>query len=279
MSHSPKTWWGEEFVAALEAFIDTGRLQRGKAYRTDKRVLAFVMKQENITATVLGNASAYFGVEKAPHYKITLQFEPIPPQNWPLIIQRISENPSWLTKLMLKEMPDNIEDAFKTSSLLPSSYEDMKATCSCPDYANPCKHIAGIYYRIATMLDNDPMLLFELRGLKKEALLMALEQTEFGRVLAHHLLTQSSNEITTQPHRFSAFETNEGVQCLSKDAIWTMTPIENKEYTEEIPMSATLIKKQGEYPAFWQEQRSFIMVMEEVYKTVKRKNAKQLFSK
>ncbi len=276
MSHDPKTWWGEEFVCALEGFIDSGRLQRGKAYRTDRRVLAFEMKQANITATVLGNANPYFGVDTPPHYKISIQFEVIAASDWQSIIDRIANNPSWLVKLMLKEVPNNIEVAFKDTYLLPTSFDDIKATCSCPDYANPCKHIAGIYYRLANMLDNDPMLLFELRGLKKNNLLKALEKTEFGQVFANHLKTRTHCEITTQSHPFRAFKPHQGTEHLSNDAIWSMKPVQSIGNTEDIPISASLIKKQGDHPEFWQQQRSFIAVMEDVYKTVKRKNAKQL---
>jgi uncharacterized Zn finger protein len=165
-----KTWWGEEFVKALEAYIDPGRLQRGKAYRTDNRVLDFAINGSDIKATIRGNVNPYFGVTTEPKYKVALKFDQIKPLQWQTIIKKISGNALWLSKLMLNEIPSNIEDAFDSDDLLPSSYDSVKASCSCPDYSDPCKHIAGVYYRIANMLDSNPMLLFQLCGLAHEKL-------------------------------------------------------------------------------------------------------------
>lgn len=69
--------------------------------------------------------------------------------------------------------------------LLPRSRKDFVLTaCSCPDDFNPCKHIAGIYYRLAARLDQDPFLLFELRGLSRMRLHQALVTTPLGQALA-----------------------------------------------------------------------------------------------
>ena len=92
--------------------------------------------------------------------------------------KKISGNALWLSKLMLNEIPVNIEDAFEDEHLLPASYRNIKASCSCPDYSDPCKHIAGVYYRIANILDSNPMLLFQLRGLAPAKLHKELKKTE-----------------------------------------------------------------------------------------------------
>lgn len=62
-------------------------------------------------------------------------------------------------------MPSNIEEAFGNTHFLPKTYQDIKAHCDCPDDATPCKHIAGVYFRTANILDSNPMLLFQFRGL------------------------------------------------------------------------------------------------------------------
>jgi|GEM_PF-142262 len=199
-----KTWWGEEFVSALEAYIDPGRLQRGKAYRTDKRVLAFKINGNEITATVRGNINPYFGISTEPKYKIRLKFEPISEQKWQQIIKNICADALCLSKLMLNEIPGNIEDAFGSESLLPASYKDVETSCSCPDYSDPCKHIAGIYYRIANILDTNPMLLFQLRGLAPEKLHQELKKTELGQAFSEHLTLPSAVEIEYQAHKYTS---------------------------------------------------------------------------
>lgn len=277
MGHMPKTWWGETFVRALEGFIDSGRLQRGKPYRTDKRVLSFDMKQNKVKASILGNANPYFDVYEAPEYNVSITFEAISKNEWKTIIERIAANPSWLSKLMLKEMPANIERGFKGTYLLPSSFKDINAECSCPDHANPCKHIAGVYYRIANMLDANPMLLFQLRGLTTTELINALEKTEFGHVFAQHQHLQPKINLEPKEHKYHPFIASGETKRLSNENIWTMKSIPiNSPQKDENHMPAGLIKKQGDFPAFWTKQGSFITAMEGIYKTIKRVNAKNL---
>ena len=199
-----KTWWGEEFVQALEAYIDPGRLQRGKAYRTDNRVLDFNINDSEIKATIRGNLNPYFAVTTEPRYKVVLKFKQIKSAQWQKIIKNISGNALCLSKLMLNEIPSNIEDTFDGERLLPSSYHDVEASCSCPDYSNPCKHIAGVYYRIANILDSNPMLLFQLRGLAPAKLHAELKKTELGQAFSEHLSLPESVEMAYQQHRYTA---------------------------------------------------------------------------
>lgn len=212
-----KTWWGKEFVQALEAYIEPGRLQRGKAYRTDNRVLDFDISKSEIKATIRGNVNPYFGVTKEPRYKVVLKFDQIKPLQWQAIIKKISANALWLSKLMLNEIPSSIEEAFGNDSLLPSSYDDVKASCSCPDYSNPCKHIAGVYYRIASMLDLNPMLLFQLRGLAAEKLHQELKKTELGKAFSEHLTLPENVEMQYQQHRYTATHAKRDTTTLRQE--------------------------------------------------------------
>ncbi|MGH2390010.1 MAG: SWIM zinc finger family protein, partial [Chloroflexota bacterium] len=87
-------------------------------------------------------------------------------------------------------MPDIIEEAFTAHGLhlLPFDRRDFRTTCSCPDYGDPCKHIAGLCYLTAAELDHDPFLLFELRGLSREQLHRELAGSALGKILADSLL-------------------------------------------------------------------------------------------
>ena len=61
---------------------------------------------------------------------------------------------------------------------------DFKVSCNCPDYEVPCKHIVSVCYRLAGQLDNDPFLLFEIRGLAPDKLLLELANSPLGKVLS-----------------------------------------------------------------------------------------------
>ena len=179
-----KTWWGQRFIEALEGFTDSGGLQRGRRYAGDHRIVRFTIKTGHVTATVRGNVNPYFGVFDEPHYKVAIQLTPLCVADWKKIIAHLGGQASLVARLLMNEMPDTVDNVFADAKrpLLPHSRKDFKrAQCDCPDDANPCKHIAGVYYRLAAQLDRDPFLLFELRGLYRDKLREGLRQTPLGK--------------------------------------------------------------------------------------------------
>jgi len=103
-------------------------------------------------------------------------------------------------RLLSGEMPQNIEEAFSSSgiSLFPRKGNDLVTDCSCPDWSNPCKHIAAVYYLLAEQFDCDPFLIFKLRGRTKEQIIETLRnmrvsgaQTEPDGI---HIMASSSAE-------------------------------------------------------------------------------------
>ena len=269
-----KTWRGEAFVESLTQFIDSGRLARGKAYRTDHRILKFEISDGRVTATVRGNKNPYFGVYKEPKYKVSLNFKQIQQQAWTKIIANICNNPAWLAKLMLNEIPDNLGQAFGEFSLLPKRFSDINSNCSCPDHTNPCKHMAGVYYRIANILDGNPMLLFPLHGLSITQLQQKLRETDLGAAFAEHLAKPEEIKLTKASHRYAVVKRLKKMNqhSLTPLRYWEMQPI--KPHNDELyePIAASLIKKQGDYPKFWVKQGSFTYAMEGIYTYIRTKN-------
>src|SRR5205809_401054 len=68
------------------------------------------------------------------------------------------------------EMPQDIERAFTGAglSLFPESGREIATACSCPDWSNPCKHVAAVYYLLGEAFDRDPFLIFRLRGMDRD---------------------------------------------------------------------------------------------------------------
>jgi len=85
-------------------------------------------------------------------------------------------------QLLAGEMPERIEEAFTESSttLLPACGSDLDSACSCPDWENPCKHIAAVYFLLAESFDRDPFLIFAWRGRSKEELLHGMRARRRG---------------------------------------------------------------------------------------------------
>ncbi|MBW4644186.1 MAG: SWIM zinc finger family protein [Goleter apudmare HA4340-LM2] len=275
MNKFSRTWWGDRFIQALETFTDDGRLQRGRSYARGGKVLNFEIEKNTITAQVKGSINPYFGVYKEPTYHISIAITPIAKTRWSEAIQKLSSKASIISRLLLNEVPENIEDTFAGMGLhlLPHSSKDFKTTCSCPDYANPCKHIAGVYYLVASQLDNDPFLLFELRGLSKTELQQKLAESNLGKVLSESLNTKEI-PIEASTSFYTQLEKKSLGQELTSREFWLGK--KRLPSTIEVPtpsgISAILIKKQGDFPAFWQKDNSFITTMEELYQRVKTKN-------
>jgi uncharacterized Zn finger protein len=276
MPQLSRTWWGQKFIQALESFTDSGRLQRGRSYSGPSRILKFDIFDGRVTATVRGNVNPYFGVYKEPKYIVDLILTPISSKDWPKIIQNLSSKASLVAKLLLNEMPDTIESSFQAvhQRFLPSSQADIKSSCSCPDWVRPCKHIAGVYYRLAQDLDRDPFLLFELRGLSREELHAELSKSPLGQALAAEIVAES--DLPLEPSE-SLYRRSQRVplnEDMSLKEFWQGSKRlpQTMEEVNPATVSAIVVKKQGDFPPFWHKDASFIAVMEEVYERVKTKN-------
>lgn len=276
MAQFSKTWWGKRFIETLEAFTDSARLGRGRSYARNGKVKDYQIANGKITAKVRGSINPYFGVYKEPLYKITIEITQISPQDWSKAISYLGSKASFISKLLMNEVPDNIEEAFAHLNLhlLPHSQKDFKTKCSCPDWENPCKHIAGVYYLVASELDQDPFLLFELRGISRAKLLLELAKSPLGKALSSALETE---EIPIEP--VSSYYTQPKivllqVPCSDKD-FWLgdkRLP-QSVESASQISISAIVVKKGGDFPPFWPKDISFIEVMSELYQRVRTKNS------
>lgn len=275
MSQFSRTWWGQKFIAALEQFSDAGRLSRGRSYAKNGKVTHFAIQDGIVSANVRGSINPYFGVYKEPLYTTTIEFHPISAAKWAAAIALVASRASLISRLLLNEIPDNIEDTFAQLGLhlLPHSKKDFEAHCSCPDWGNPCKHIAGVYYLVAAELDRDPFLLFELRGLSRQDLHKELVKSPLGQALAAELQLaqrppESVSSYYTRPVRIAA-DSVDSLRDFWHAAKRLPTPIE--------PLPQTLVpgipvKKQGDFPAFWQRDNSFIAAVETLYEQVRTKS-------
>ncbi|MBN2444636.1 MAG: SWIM zinc finger family protein [Spirochaetales bacterium] len=281
MAKISKTWWGDVFMRALEQFLDDGRLKRGRSYCSEHRILSFEINDNYIKAKVRGNKNPYFGVYKEPRYTTQITLTTFSDAKWKKVIKKLSSHAAWISKLLMNEMPDNIEDAFREFNLhlLPQKSMDFNTNCSCPDYANPCKHIAGVYYRVASMLDTDPFLMFQLRGLSKETLQKELGKSPLGQALLSRRLGPEDVELISVDSIYTHPEKMNLNKTISLKEFWCgkkHQSLKNDKTHQPQNISALLIKKQGDYPSFWERDNSFIETMEAIYDHIRLKNKDNL---
>ena len=211
-------------------------------------------------------------MHKEPLYRITIEFQPLSPAKWSKAVAEMSSKASVISWLLLNEIPDNIETIFQdlNLTLLPSSQKDFETSCSCPDWSNPCKHIAGVYYLVAAELDQDPFLLFELRGLSRQALLKELSKSPLGQALSAELQAEQTAPQPVDSY-YTPLETLLAPEKVELREFWQgkkQLP-QTMEALSENSVSAILVKKQGDFPAFWHRDNSFIEAMESFYEQVK----------
>jgi uncharacterized Zn finger protein len=152
------SWWGKRWIGVLESFGYGSRLTRGRTYARGGAVLSIDVRPGQVAAKVQGS--------RPRPYDVTIGVAQLDDAQWKRAIDAIGEQAIFAAKLLAGEMPQTIEEAFATAKipLFPRSSTDLSTRCSCPDLANPCKHIAAVHYLLGERFDEDPFLLFELRG-------------------------------------------------------------------------------------------------------------------
>ncbi len=176
MKKAGTTWWGQRWIEALENVLggDSGRLARGRTYARAGRTHDLIVKGGKITAKVTGS--------RATPYKITIVLTELSAPAWTKVIDELAKKAQSSAELLAGEMPQSIDAIFVEAGvgLFPKRRADLKASCSCPDWGDPCKHVAATHYVLGEALDRDPFLLFELRGRTKDQVLDALRAARGG---------------------------------------------------------------------------------------------------
>ncbi|MEO8972529.1 MAG: SWIM zinc finger family protein [Ktedonobacteraceae bacterium] len=163
-----ETWWSKRWVVVLESFGMGTRLTRGRSYARQGQVVSIDVEPGIIKAKVQGS--------RPKPYDVKIKLQPLSDKDWGNVTDAMAAQAIFAAKLLAGEMPTNIEEAFATAkvSLFPTSKQELVTECSCPDWANPCKHIAAVYYILAERFDEDPFLIFKLRGRSKEEIIQTL---------------------------------------------------------------------------------------------------------
>ncbi len=153
-----KTWWGKSWNKNLESYADySNRIGRGRSYVRNGAVLDLKIEPGEVKAIVQGSQSK--------PYVVIIKIKPIRKDNWIKIKESCQGQLESLPELLEGNFPKTLSAIFmaKGEGLFPSS-DEIKLSCSCPDWAGICKHVAATLYGIGARLDENPMLFFTLRN-------------------------------------------------------------------------------------------------------------------
>jgi uncharacterized Zn finger protein len=231
-----ESWWAKRWIQVLESYGIGTRLQRGRSYARGGQVLDITIGAGSVTARVQGS--------RPSPYRITIALPVLSDAEWEKAIDAMSAQAIFAAKLLAGEMPQEIEEAFNTAKvpLFPAKANQLKTACSCPDFANPCKHIAAVYYLLGEQFDADPFLIFTLRGRTRDQIMEALRARRAASVGEADSETQAM-PVEKVPPLDGSLETFWGAGDLNAPAGHVAAP--------DIPLS--LLRRLGKSPAGTQE--------------------------
>lgn len=163
-------WWVDRWLDLLSSYRFKKRLERGRSYAREGNVLSIDFADSKAKATVQGS--------EAEPYRVSISLDSFSKEDWDFAIAKMSEKAVFTAQLLAGEMPESIEAVFTASglSLFPFTLNEVRSRCSCPDKANPCKHIAAVYYQLGDRFSEDPFIIFQLRGRTKNQIIERLRQ-------------------------------------------------------------------------------------------------------
>ncbi len=275
----PSHWWSKRWSEALEGIQVGGRLRSGRKYARQGRVVELELEKGFATALVQGSRDA--------PYLVRMQFSRVPDPDWRRVLQTLGEAPAVGGGLFRGEFPPGTEETLGELgvSLFPRNPGDLKVACSCPDEANPCKHIAAVYYALGEEIDRDPFLLFRLRGLDRSELMEALVHSEAGRAaLAPPLTKRTRARGESAPAQREEAGTVEDARPGSGSpaaeplpavprVFWTgggEAPSAEPGQVRVPRVSGALTQRLGGW-SFWRGEQNISAVMETLYRNASRR--------
>jgi uncharacterized Zn finger protein len=164
----PRQWWVQRWLELLDSYRFKKRLERARNYAREGHVLSLDFADNQLLAQVQGS-------EETP-YQVTLQLAVFSDEDWQYVLSSLAAQAIFSAQLLAGQMPVRIEQVFIKNglSLFPYTLSEVRSHCSCPDQANPCKHIGAVYYQLGDRFREDPFIIFQLRGRTKAQILEAL---------------------------------------------------------------------------------------------------------
>ena len=163
-------WWVEQWMELINGYRFKKRLERAWGYAREGNVTSIRFEGRRVHARVQGTGE--------DPYKVKLWLDVLNDEDWGYVLEALTQKARWSAQLLAGIMPSDIERAFAASGkrLFPFKLQEVRSECSCPDKANPCKHISAVYFLMGDRFSEDPFVLFQLRGRNRTKLLEDLAE-------------------------------------------------------------------------------------------------------
>ena len=164
-----REWWARKWRMAIEGMEVKSRLGRGRNYAASGQVTRLELEGSRVTASVVGT--------RETPYEVEFRFREPEGESRSRIVAALRAEPILVARLLAEDLPTEIEELFRAEGftlfpggkLAPGKY-DVTTKCSCPDWANPCKHSGAVLLLLGEEIARRPATLLELRGIALEEL-------------------------------------------------------------------------------------------------------------
>lgn len=257
-------WWVQRWLELLDSYRFKKRLERARIYAREGNVLSIEFEGSKVLAKVQGS--------EADPYQVSLFLDPFTEEDWNYIVETMSQKAVFSAQLLAGEMPAKIEEVFTANglSLFPFTLGDIRSRCSCPDKANPCKHVGAVYYQLGDRFSEDPFVLFQLRGRTKEQILESLRQlrgqksgVNLSQIVASEP-TEQKEETKKKRKKTNAKESNNLEKFWQYDE-----PLDSSLVAIAPPVDGkTVLNLLGRIPLAYADAQAVEQYLEQVYRTV-----------
>ena len=161
------TFWGKAWCENLESYRDyENRLERGRTYVRNGSVVDLQIAPSEVTAMVSGSSM----------YNVKITIGEVNKKQWASICKDCAGRIDSLVELLQGRFSKGVMERIcrQGSGLFPKPAE-IRFSCSCPDYASMCKHVAAVLYGVGARLDQQPELLFRLRAVDEKDLVAHID--------------------------------------------------------------------------------------------------------
>lgn len=253
------SWWASRWIQVLESFNMGARLGRGRSYARSGQVLSIEIKKGLVTAMVQGS--------RPKPYRVEIRLKLLSRQAWKQFAKALCTQPYFTAMLMNSQMPNEVEEIFKKAklSLFPGRHNDLGTDCSCPDWSNPCKHIAAVYYLLGEEFNRNPFLIFRLRGIEREELL-SLVGTDTAAPMYRGKTRRTVNAGRTSVDEQESASVQMPLPSEPK-VFWGNIEIRSDFFGETtVPSTPAALPKQlGNFP-FWRGEERFLDTLVPIYR-------------
>ncbi len=256
-------WWVIRWLELLDSYRFKKRLERARNYAREGHILSIDFSGSEVLAKVQGTANE--------PYQVSLSLDPFSDEDWNFIIQSLSEKAIFSAQLLSGKMPDDIERVFTDNglSIFPFRLSDVHSHCTCPDKANPCKHIGAVYYQLAERFSEDPFIIFQLRGRSKNQILEGLRNLRNQQINQEETISDNLEETVNKTEKVEE-KNSEEKQQLNVKQFWQYSESLDPSLVVIVPPTDNKIVLDvlGRIPLAYEEAKMVKDHLQQVYQTV-----------